>query len=179
MAASEIWENALDAMWQAIDQKSELNADGESEIQSKYKFETNADCLAGPVPAYSDLNAISIWPATINQEFYDHRTKRFPVVFRIDIWTREWILKDAFRTWMNVMTAIFEERDENEFPDANNGMNTYIKQATGLYPRVESVSMNRERSGSEDNTGAFVADGRAIRTEARIVIPTTKDIYPR
>ena len=173
MAASTIWPDALDAIWQAIDQKSELAEDGETPIQRRYWFKTNSDTMTGVSPAYSDLNAIAVWPTTISTADYDFRSKEFPIAFTINVWTKDWILPNAMRTWMNVMTAIMEERDETLYPEDTQKINTYLKMATGQYPRIEQASFNREATGDNQN------GGKAIRVEARVIVATTKSIYPR
>lgn len=170
MAASEIWTDALDGIWSAIDQKSELKADGETPLHRRYRFRENSDTLTDVAPAYSDLNAIAIWPSSISTQDYDFQSKQFPIAYTVNIWTRDWILPVALKTWMNVMTAIMEERDEGLYPDDNQKLNTYLKMATGRYPTIESASFNREASGTS---------GKAIRVEARILVATTKAIYPR
>lgn len=177
MAASLIWVDALDALWAAIDQKSELHPDdGETPIFTKYKFETNADCLEQALPAYSDLNAISIWPTTITAEDRTYREKTFPVAFTVRIWTREWILKNALRTWMNVMDSIFQERDEGKYPDDTqaNRINTYVKIATGRYPRLGSMQIIRQNFDEIQGNS-----GRATMTESVVICDTNKDVYPR
>lgn len=173
MAASTIWVDGLKALWCAIDQKSELNSDGETPIQTKFKFESDTDCLPGVTPAFSDLNSIAIWPTTITTEFFDHRTKQFPVAFQINIWVREWILEDALKMWMNVMDAIYLERDEGLYPNDNQKLNTYIKMATGRHARIGTAQFLRELEDGK------VGGHRATRIEATVLLDTSKETYPR
>jgi hypothetical protein len=167
---SELLTVAREAMWQAIDSSVELSATGSTPIQKKFKFETNADCLPDVLPAYSDLNAISIWPSGVTPEHKAQRTTNFPCSLDVNIWTREWVLATAERTYLNVIKAIFKARD----PQYAQPLNTYVKMATGRHPRLSSVQFLRQDFDALNGGGA-----RAILVAATISFDSSKDIYPR
>jgi hypothetical protein len=147
---------ARNALWLAIDNWRETV----EAFHKKWTFNRTDKSLKRPGPGLGDLPAIAIWTESFDQEWFNNIETKWPVQYRITIWTRDWELSEAEDLLHRVWRALYLAKPEGSNVE-------YLKAACGgLIPMPGPVTFRRayisdaaiESVGKDDRTPVTVTD---------------------
>jgi len=101
--------DARTALWSAIEEFDDLKG----AFQAKYKFDSDNSVLKEAEPAFSDLNAIGIWPLGFVPKWYVNTKQRWPYSLRIVVWTANWVMPTAEKLAVQIARAIHRSAPAN------------------------------------------------------------------
>lgn len=149
--------DARNAVWDAIENWSELKSDGNSVFKRRYKL--NGDDAAEVGPRYEHLPALML--EYDNSPITQVLNKRHQVdaSFLLRMWTADWNLENAELYELEIIKALFQSK--------SNGT-TYIEVATNFAPQ-NTFTLEHERITVEaDDENSRKAIETRIRFKLRV-----------
>ena len=98
--------DARNSAWQAIDN----HADTKDLFKRKFKFNDEGSCMKEPEPAFSDLDAISIFPMSFVPKWYTNERQKWPYALRIVCWFADWNVTVAETALLKIARAISDAK---------------------------------------------------------------------
>jgi len=108
MAYYDVLTNSRNAVWQAIENHEETR----NLFKRKFRFNDAGDCMTEPEPAFSDLDAISIFPMNFVPKWYTNERQEWPYALRVVMWFADWRIEPAETALLKVARAIQDAKPQ-------------------------------------------------------------------
>lgn len=156
---------ARNAIWDAIDNWPELDGT----FNKKFRFRQGDKSLNRTV-GFGDLNAIAIWTDSFSEEYAFSIETKWPVTYRISVWTRDWELDMAEDIVTKISRALWKSKPVGDPV-------SYLQRACGgLTPQLKVSDFRRIRLGQSDMTDQQQRDERPVTlTEMQLVLRTRRN----
>lgn len=158
---------ARNAIWDAIDNWSELDGT----FTKKFRFRQGDKSLNRTV-GFGDLNAIAIWPDQFDEDYAFSIETKWPITYRISVWTRDWELDMPEDIAWKISRALWRSKPEGD------ALTYLLRACGGLTPQLGVTTFRRIKMSQSDMAMEQQRDERPVTlTEMQLVLRTRQNPF--